>query len=314
MKHPIYSQIIATGGYVPERCVTNAELEQKVDTSDAWIVERTGIRQRYIAAENERTSDMAVKAAEIALKRAGKKPADIDAVILATTTPDLIFPSTATKVQQMLGIKSGFAFDIQAVCAGFIYALAVADNFIRTSQAKRILVIGADTLSRIVDWKDRGTCILFGDGAGAVLLEASTEPGILSTRLYSDGETRDLLYVDETSRTIKMTGKEVFKHAVQKLSDTTLELLKEQTLGVNDIDWLIPHQANQRILEAVGKRLGLAAEKMVSTVAEHANTSAASIPLALHQAVIDNKIKPGQLLAMQAIGGGLAWGAALIRV
>lgn len=314
------SVVIGTGSYLPEKIVSNSQLAEKVETSDEWIVERTGIRQRHIAADGEMTSDMAAKAALKALESAKIQASEVDLIVLATTTPDNTFPSTATKVQAIIG-TSGAAFDVQAVCAGFIYALSVADSFIQTGKAKKALVIGADILTRIVDWNDRATCILFGDGAGAVLLSAENtdKRGIVSTNIHSDGKTRDILYVDGgvastgTAGKMRMVGKEVFKHAVQKLAECTEEALKSSNLKSSDVDWVIPHQANMRILEATVKRLELPMEKLIATVDMHANTSAASIPLALDVAARDGRIKPGQLLALQAIGGGLAWGSCLIR-
>ncbi|MEZ5648238.1 MAG: beta-ketoacyl-ACP synthase III [Alphaproteobacteria bacterium] len=319
------SQIIGCGAYLPGIPVDNHTLAQRIDTDDDWIVQRTGIRQRYIAAEGEFTSDLAIAAARAALNSASLSPQKIDAVILATTTPDDTFPATATKIQASLGLNNGFAFDVQAVCAGFIYALAVADNFIKAGQATNILVIGAETFTRLLDWEDRSTCVLFGDGAGAILLSAYTthgEPtdrGVLSTHLHSDGSTRDLLYVDGgPSRTktvghVKMVGREVFRHAVDKLSSVMEEALAHNNLSGSDIDWLVPHQANQRILDATARKLGIGHNKLISTVDQHANTSAASIPLALASGVADGRIRKGQLILMEAIGGGLAWGAALAR-
>jgi 3-oxoacyl-[acyl-carrier-protein] synthase-3 len=314
------SVIIGCGSYLPEKVLTNRDLEKMVETSDSWIEERTGIKKRHIIGEKETTADMAAKAARMALSNACIKPEDVDLIVVATTTPDNTFPSTATRVQHLLGAKKGAAFDVQAVCAGFIYALSVTDNFIKTGQSRCALVIGADALSRIVDWTDRGTCILFGDGAGAVVLTpGEMERGILSTHLYSDGSTRDLLYVDggpgsnAKCGVIHMEGKEVFRHAVQKLSDVTLEALAANHLDIKELDWLVPHQANLRILDAVARRLELPAEKVITTVAEHANTSAASIPLAIHVAVKQGKFKKGQLICLEAIGGGLAWGSALLR-
>lgn len=315
------SIVIGCGSYLPKKIMSNNQVAEMVETTDEWIIERTGIKQRHIAAEGEMTSDMAAKAAFKALEMAGAKPDEVDMVIVATTTPDNTFPSTATKVQALLGMKNGSAFDIQAVCAGFIYALSVADSFIKTGKAKKVMVIGADVLTRIVDWKDRATCILFGDGAGAILLasDAGKERGILSTNLHSDGTTRDLLYVDGgvastgTSGKMRMVGKEVFKHAVQKLADCTLEALNDAKLNPSDVDWVVPHQANMRILESTMKRLDLPMEKLIATVDIHANTSAASIPLAIDTAVRDGRIKKGNLVALQGIGGGLAWGAAIIR-
>ncbi|MBI2239615.1 MAG: ketoacyl-ACP synthase III [Magnetospirillum gryphiswaldense] len=320
------SQIVGSGCYLPSRIVTNTELAAKVDTSDEWIVERTGIRQRHIAAEGETTSDLATAAAQAALKSAGLTGADIDLLVVATATPDNTFPATATKVQQRLGMTGGAAFDMQAVCSGFIYAMAVADNFIKAEQARTAVVIGAETFSRILDWEDRGTCVLFGDGAGAVVLRGSWEKGsnqdrgILSTHLHSDGRHYDLLYVDggpSSSQTVghlRMEGKEVFRHAVTNLAQVVGEALHANDLSAADIDWVVPHQANRRILESTAKKLGLSMDRMVVTVDKHANTSAASIPLAFHTAVADGRINQGDLVVMEAMGGGFTWGSALVRL
>ncbi len=319
------AQVIGCGAYLPERIVTNAELAQRLDTSDEWIVQRTGIRQRHIAATGELTSDLALRAAESALATAGMKAADLDLIVLATATPDNTFPATATKVQARLGMRRGAAFDVQAVCSGFIYALSVADSFIRSGQAGTVMVIGAETFSRILDWEDRGTCVLFGDGAGALVLRAGpsdgskAERGILSTHLHSDGAGYDLLYVDGGPSTtgscgfLRMEGREIFRHAVQRLAEVVDEALAANRLKASDIDWLVPHQANQRIIDSMGRKLGLAAEKVVVTIDRHANTSAASVPLALAEAVGQGRIKPGHLVLMEAMGGGLTWGAALVR-
>ena len=319
------SEIIGTGSYLPERIMDNEEISKLVETNHEWIVERTGIEQRHIAAEGQFTSDLAVKASEKALESAGLTANDIDLIIVATTTPDYTFPSTAVTVQGKLGIKNCAAFDVQAVCTGFVYALATADNFLKLGQFKRALVIGAETISRILDWKDRGTCILFGDGAGAVILEAKPATGnksqsqIFSTHIFSDGNTKDILYTNGGPSTtgksgnIIMHGKEVFKHAVTKLAEATLESLKKNDFQTTDIDWLIPHQANIRILQATAEKLGLPVEKVIKTVNLHGNTSAASIPLALDNGVKSGKIKKGQIISTQAIGGGLTWGSALIR-
>jgi 3-oxoacyl-[acyl-carrier-protein] synthase-3 len=323
------SLILGSGSYLPERIVTNAELAKTVSTSDEWIVERSGIRQRHIAADGQFTSDLALKAAEHALKHAGVNADNINLVIVATTTPDNTFPATATKVQHELGMTNGAAFDIQAVCSGFIYALSVADNMIKGGQADTILVIGAETFSRILDWKDRGTCVLFGDGAGAVVLQVSpdnitetenlTARGILSTHIHSDGSTRDLLYVDggpSSSKTVgqvRMVGREVYRHAVANLTKIVGETLNFHGLNTNDLDWLVPHQANKRILDSTARKLGLKADRVVVTVDRHANTSAASIPLALDEAVKDGRIKRGNLVLMEAMGGGLTWGSSLVR-
>jgi 3-oxoacyl-[acyl-carrier-protein] synthase-3 len=325
------SQILGCGSYLPDRIVTNAELAEELETSDEWIATRTGIRQRHIAADGELTSDLAVRAAEQALSAAGIPAVDVDLIVLGTTTPDDTFPATATQVQAKLGIRRGVAFDLQAVCSGFVFALAVADNFIKVGQASTALVIGAETFSRILDWSDRGTCVLFGDGAGALLLRAAgdgaerlgaggnQEHGILSTHLHSDGRHRDILYVDggpSATRTVgcvRMSGKEVFRHAVSSLTAVAHEAMHANGLGIDDVDLLVPHQANIRILDGVTRKLGLPAERVVTTVDRHANTSAASIPLALDVAVQDGRLKRGDLVLMQAIGGGLTWGAALAR-
>lgn len=318
----ISSEIISTGSYLPEKILTNDDLSKLVETNNEWIIERTGIEQRHIAAEGEFTSDLAVKAAQKALVRANLQPADIDLIVVATTTPDNTFPSTAVTIQGKLGISKAAAFDVQAVCTGFIYALATADSFLKSGQFKRALVIGAETISRILDWEDRGTCILFGDGAGCVILEAkenATKTGVLSTHLYSDGKTKELLYTDGgvsstgTSGKLRMQGKEVFKHAVTKLASCTIESLEKNNLTKNDINWLIPHQANIRILQATAERLEVPSEKLICTVNKHGNTSAASIPLALDVAFDEGKIKRGDIISMQAIGGGLTWGSALIK-
>ncbi|MGC2412577.1 MAG: beta-ketoacyl-ACP synthase III [Stellaceae bacterium] len=318
------SQIAGCGGYLPERVVTNDELAARLDTSDAWIRQRTGIGERRIAAQGELTSDLAFHASSRALERAGMSGSDIDLIVLATATPDETFPSTAVKVQARLGMKRGAAFDVQAVCSGFIFALAVADNALRLGQARTALVVGAETFSRILDWEDRGTCVLFGDGAGAIVLTAvpgggPASRGVLSTHLHSDGRLHDILYVDggpsSTGRAgfLRMEGREVFRQAVQHLSEVVGEALAANGLGPNDIDWLVPHQANTRIIDAVGRRLGLAAERTIVTIERHANTSAASIPLALDEAVGDGRILPGHLVLMEALGGGLTWGASVVR-
>ncbi len=321
----IRSQIIGCGGYLPGEPVTNQTLASWVDTTDDWIVQRTGIRQRHIAADDELTSDLALAAARQALEDAEIDGAEVDAVVLATTTPDQTFPATATRVQSQLGMVNGFAFDVQAVCAGFVYALAVADNFIKAGQARTVMVIGAETFTRILDWTDRTTCVLFGDGAGAVVLRAGegtgdvTDSGILSTHLHSDGSTNDILYVDGgpgSTRTVghvRMVGKEVFRQAVEKLSDAMIEAIEANDIDASDIDWLIPHQANKRIMDATARKVGVGHNKLVTTVDRHANTSAASIPLALAEASQDGRIQPGNLVLMEAIGGGLSWGSALVR-
>ncbi len=322
----IRSIITGCGGYLPARVVTNAELAAKVDTSDEWIVERTGIRQRHVAAEGEMTSDLARIAAERALADAGVGADQVDLIVLATATPDQTFPATAARVQAQLGVRRGAAFDIQAVCTGFVYALAIADNFIKAGQSKTALVIGAETFSRILDWEDRTTCVLFGDGAGAVVLQASEAPGantdrgVLSTHLHADGRQHDLLYVDGgpsstgTTGHLRMLGKEVFRHAVVNLSAVVGEALRANGLQASDIDWLVPHQANKRILDGTAKKLGLSPEKIVVTVDRHGNTSAASVPLALAEAKADGRIRPGQLLLLEAMGGGFTWGSALVRL
>jgi 3-oxoacyl-[acyl-carrier-protein] synthase-3 len=315
------ARIAGTGGYLPERCVSNAELALTVDTSDAWIFSRTGIRQRHLAGPHESCAYMAARAAEAALAQAGVAAGDVDAIILATATPDEAFPSTAVRVQALLGITSGFAFDISAACSGFIYALATADAFIKGGTARTVLVIGSEVYSRIMNWQDRTTCVLFGDGAGAVLLQAGDPdgPGILSTHLHANGIYGDMLYVDgavgqpERPGHLVMRGSEVFRHAVAKLACAVDEALAANGLAHDDIDWLVPHQANVRIIEAMGKKLGLAPAHVVMTVDRHANTSAASVPLALDEAVRDGRIKRGQLVLMEALGGGLTWGSALVR-
>jgi 3-oxoacyl-[acyl-carrier-protein] synthase III len=319
------SQIAGCGAYLPERVVKNAELAALVDTSDEWIIERTGIRERHIAAPEQNTSDLALAAAQSALRNADMTVDDIDLIILATATPDHTFPATATQVQAQLGMHHGAAFDVQAVCSGFIYALSVADNFVKTGQSKGALVIGAETFSRILDWEDRGTCVLFGDGAGAVVLrqtamgDPATDRGILSTHLHSDGRHKDHLFVDggpsssQSTGYLRMQGKEVFRHAVNNLANVVKEALETNNLTAEDIDWVVPHQANQRILDATARKLRIDPAKVVSTVALHANTSAASVPLALSTAIEDGRIKPGDLLILEAMGGGFTWGSSLVR-
>jgi len=321
-----YRSVIAgVGGYLPERVLTNAELARMVDTSDEWIVERTGIRERRIAAEGEKTSDLALAASRAALANAGAQAEEVDLIVLATATPDLTFPSTASRVQAGLGMTRGAAFDVQAVCSGFIYALTVADNFLARGQARAALVIGAETFSRIIDWTDRGTCVLFGDGAGAALLRAVPAAeaggrGLLSTYISSDGRLHDLLYVDggpsqtQTVGHLRMLGNQVFKHAVQHISDAISHAAERANIQVGEVDWFVPHQANQRILDGVARKLNIPPEKVVSTVARHGNTSAASVPLALAAAIADGRIKRGDLVLMEALGGGLTWGAALARM
>jgi len=312
--------ILGCGSYLPAQIFTNEELikVKNIDSSSEWIERRTGIQQRHIVAEGEKTSDMATAAAKAALADAKLTAADIDLIILATTTPDHSFPATAVKVQANLGMEHGFAFDVQAVCSGFVYALTVADNFIRLGQAKRAIVIGAETFSNLLDWNDRTTSVLFGDGAGAVVLGAvegkgtNDDTGILSTHLHSDGRHYNLLQTDE-SDFVRMNGQEVFRHAVTNLSDVVDEALAATGIKPEEIDWLVPHQANQRIIDGTGKKLGLPAERVVSTVAIHANTSAASIPLALDVAAHDGRIKRGQIVLLDAMGGGFTWGAAVIR-
>ena len=318
------TMVAGVGHYLPERVVENAEFESRLDTSDEWIRSRSGIERRHFAAEGELTSDLAAKAAEAALADAGLGVEDIDALIVATSTPDLTFPSVATMVQARIGMQTGFAFDVQAVCAGFVYALSTANALIVSGQARRILVIGAETFSRIMDWTDRSTCVLFGDGAGALVLEAgdgegtTTDRGILSTDLHSDGRHRDILYVDGgvSTRTVgqlRMEGKEVFRHAVEKLAATAHAALDKAGLGPADVDWIVPHQANLRIIKATAQRMGLAMDRVVVTVQDHGNTSAASIPLALSVGLARGQIKTGDLVVTEAIGGGLAWGSVVLR-
>jgi 3-oxoacyl-[acyl-carrier-protein] synthase-3 len=319
------SVVRGVGGHLPSKVLTNEDLAKMVDTTDDWITARTGIRKRHIAADGETTSDLGAIAAKKALDAAGLTPDDIDLIVCATATPDYTFPATATIIQQKLGITRGAGFDLQAVCSGFVFATATADNFLVRGQFERALVIGAETFSRILDWSDRSTCVLFGDGAGAVVLERQTKAqagdrGVKGIHLRTDGRYRDLLFVDggpSTTQTVgklRMVGNQVFKHAVGKISESVLAAVKEAGLQVSDIDWFVPHQANQRILSAVAEKLGLEDHKVVSTVAEHGNTSAASVPLALAAATEDGRVKPGDLVLIEAIGGGLAWGSALIRV
>ena len=321
----VRSWMTGCGSYLPSRILTNDELSKLVDTSDEWIVERSGIRERRIAADGEFTSDLARHAALAAMSMAGINAHDVDLIVLATSTPDLTFPATATKVQAQLGVSRGAAFDLQAVCSGFIYALATADNFIRAGQSRCALVIGAETFSRILDWTDRGTCVLFGDGAGAVVLQAGTgtggsdDRGILTTHLHADGCQHDMLYVDggpSTTRTtgyLRMSGREVFKHAAVNMAAAAHEALSAVDLPVEAIDWLIPHQANRRIIDGMAKKLALPANKVIITVERHGNTSAASVPLALDEGVRDGRIKRGDLLLLEAMGGGFTWGSALAR-
>ncbi len=312
------------GHYLPDRIVENAEFEKTLDTSDEWIRSRSGIERRHFAAEGQTTSDLALRAARAALDNAGMTAADIDAIILATSTADLTFPSAATMVQAALEMEGGFAFDVQAVCAGFVFALANANAMIMSGQAKRVMVIGAETFSRILDWEDRGTCVLFGDGAGALVLEAqegegtASDRGVLAADLNSDGRHRDILYVDggvstQSTGHLRMRGKEVFRHAVEKLAATADAALKKAGLDHADVDWVVPHQANLRIIKATAQKLDVPMEKVVVTVQDHGNTSAASIPLALSVGVQRGQIKPGDLVVTEAIGGGLAWGAVVLR-
>ncbi len=319
------SIVLGCGSYLPERIVTNAELAAKIDTSDEWIVQRTGIRQRHIAADGENTSHLGLKAAQAALKNAGVDAQSIDLIVLATSTPDNTFPATSVEIQHGLGITHGVAFDLQAVCSGFVFALATADNFLRLGQHKRALVIGAETFSRILDWEDRTTCVLFGDGAGAVVLEAQQQPGatsdrgILTSHLRSDGRHKAKLFVDggpsstQTVGHLRMEGKEVFKHAVGMITDVIYDAFKATGITAADVDWLVPHQANKRIIDASARKLDIAPQKVVLTVDRHGNTSAASIPLALCEAVADGRIKKGNLILFEAMGGGFTWGSVLLR-
>ncbi len=326
MSKVLRSVVTGVGGYLPDRIVTNDELAKIVDTSDEWIRERTGIRQRHQAADDQPVSDLAVAAARRALEAAGRTPDDVDLIIVATTTPDLTFPAVATIVQRKLGCPVGIAFDVQAVCSGFVYALSTADGFVARGRSKCALVIGAEAMTRLMDWTDRGTCVLFGDGAGAVVLEpgegegTTADRGLLGFALRADGTKQELLYVDggvSTNRQtgyLRMQGNQVFRHAVVNISEAVRAAAEDAGVEVSSADWFIPHQANQRILEGVAKRLGIDESKVISTVAEHANTSAASIPLALDQGVKDGRIKPGQLLLLEAMGGGLTWGACVLRL
>jgi len=310
------AHIIGFGGFLPERIVTNAELADRVDTSDEWIRTRTGIAQRHLAGPDDTAASMGAEAARQALAYAGASADDVDAVLVATSTPDHAFPATAVRIQALLGMRRGFGFDMSAACSGFVFALSMADSLIRSGQARRVLVIGTEIYSRILDWNDRATCVLFGDGAGAVLLEASDRndgTGLLSTHLHSDGTGGDLLYV-EAGGHLRMQGREVFRHAVTKLSQAVDEAVAAHGLSYSDIQWLVPHQANLRIIEGMAKKLGLPAERVVVTVDRHANTSAASIPLALNEAVRDGRVKRGDLVLMEALGGGLTWGSALARI
>ncbi|MEM7221356.1 MAG: beta-ketoacyl-ACP synthase III [Pseudomonadota bacterium] len=319
------SQMIGCGAYLPSRVLTNDELSQQIETSDDWIRQRTGIGQRHLAASDELTSDLGLAAAKAALDQAGLDARDLDLIVCATTTPDETFPATATRIQSKLGMTGGAAFDVQAVCSGFVFGLSVANNFIRCGQAETALVVGAETYSRILDWQDRTTCVLFGDGAGAVVLGAGNgngnaqDRGVLSTHIYSDGRHHDALYVDggpsstQTAGHVRMEGKEVYRHAVARMSEAIDTALEANGLTPGDIDWLVPHQANLRIIESIAKRLNLPQDRVVVTVDRHANTSAASIPLALTEAVGDGRIQPGDLVLMEAMGGGFTWGSALVR-
>ena len=317
-----YSRIVGTGSYLPPRIVTNDDLAGRLDTSDAWIRERTGIRQRHIADESQTSSDLALEASRRALDAAGLKAADLDLIVVATSTPDFVFPSTACLLQAKLGVKGSAAFDVQAVCSGFIYGLGIADNFIRAGTHKRALVIGAEVFSRILDWSDRGTCVLFGDGAGAVVLAAGDKPGVHATVLHADGSQAGILSVPGNvsggriagSAFLQMQGSQVFKFAVRVLDEVARETAAAAGIALEDVDWLIPHQANLRILEATAKKLGLARERLVVTVDHHANTSAASVPLALDEFVRAGNIKPGHKIMMQGVGGGFTWGASLVTM
>ncbi|MFN3744935.1 MAG: beta-ketoacyl-ACP synthase III [Hyphomicrobiaceae bacterium] len=321
----IRSVIRGVGAYLPKRVMTNDDFSRIVETTDAWITERTGIKQRHIAADDELTSDLGIAAAKQALVRSGIDPGDVDLIVCATSTPDRTFPATAVRIQAGLGITNGAAFDVQAVCSGFIYALTTADNFLKTGLFKRAIVVGAETFSRILDWSDRGTCVLFGDGAGAVVLEAQPQRGtredrgILAARIRSDGRYEDLLYVDggpgstKTTGHLRMNGREVFRHAIQKISGVIEETLVKTGYAPDEIDLYVPHQANQRILDGIAKRLGVNPNKIMSTLAKHGNTSAASIPLALNQAFEEHRLKEGNLVLMEAMGGGFTWGAVLAR-
>jgi len=316
-----YSRIIGTGGYLPAKVLANRDLERMVDTTDEWIYTRTGIRQRHVAADDEKTSDLALQASRRALAAAGITPADLDLIIVATTTPDMVFPSTACILQSKLGARNCPAFDVQAVCSGFIYGLSTADQFMRSGQSRNILVVGAEIYSRILDWKDRGTCVLFGDGAGAVVLRRDNAPGILSTHLHADGSYAGMLSVPGTvcggqvtgRPLLQMDGQGVFKFAVKVLDGIVEEALAANKMQKSEIDWLVPHQANIRIIQATAKKLGMSMEKVVVTVDRHANTSAASIPLALDEAARDGRIRAGQHVLMEGVGGGFTWGAVLVK-
>ena len=319
------SVVRGVGAYLPERCVTNAELARTVDTTDEWILQRTGITRRFFAAEGETTSQLATAAARAALDQAGCAPTDIDLIIVATATPDYTFPATATQVQAALGITAGVAFDLQAVCSGFVFAMATADKFLRSGSHRRALVIGAETFSRLLDWSDRTTCVLFGDGAGAIVLEAvpggdpARDGGIITTHLRSDGRGREKLFVDGgpsttgTTGHLRMEGKDVFRHAVGQVTDVVVDAFNAAGIGADALDWFVPHQANRRIIDASAAKLGIHPDKVVTTVQLHANTSAASIPLALSVACADGRIRPGHLVMLEAVGGGFTWGSALLR-
>jgi 3-oxoacyl-[acyl-carrier-protein] synthase-3 len=321
----IRSQIVGCGAYLPSTVLTNEELAKRVDTSDAWIRERTGIRQRHVVIDGEKTSDLALQASRNALAMAGLDANELDMIVCATTTPDETFPATATTLQARLNMNHGAAFDVQAVCSGFVYGMAIADSLIKTGMARTILLVGAETMSRLMDWTDRTTCILFGDGAGAVVLHAAegigtnADRGILNSKIFSDGRLHDLLYVDggpsstQTTGHLRMQGKEVFRHAVTNISAAILAAVAEADLNISDIDWFVPHQANQRILDGTARKLGIDPSKVVTTVAQHGNTSAASVPLALAAAVADGRIRKGQLVLLEAMGGGFTWGANLLR-
>ncbi len=319
-----YARIAGTGGYLPERVLANEELAKTVDTTDEWIRERTGIRERRIAAPGETTCDLAEHASRRALEAAGVEAADLDLIVVGTTTPDRVYPSTACRLQARLGAEGGPAFDVQAVCTGFVYALGVAEKFVRTGASRRALVVGADVHSRLLDWSDRGTCILFGDGAGAVVLESAAEPGVMTTHLHADGKGERLLYVEgsvedgydhpaQSAARTRMQGNEVFKRAVKALGGLVDQTLEANRLGREDVDWLVPHQANYRIIEATARRLRMPMERVVVTVERHGNTSAGSVPLALDEAVRDGRIRRGDLLLLEAFGGGFTWGSALVR-
>ena len=321
----VRSVVLGCGSFLPAKVLSNDDIAKLVDTSDEWVIERTGIRRRHVVSEGETTSDLAYNASVQALERSGVSAAELDLIIVATTTPDNTFPSVATRLQARLGMTRGAAFDVQAVCSGFIFGLSVADNFIRTGQAKTVLLVGAEAMSRILDWTDRGTCVLFGDGAGAVVLRVGegegtiADRGVLNSKIYSDGRLHDILYVDGgpsstgTVGHLRMHGREVFKHAVNNIAAAIMASINEAGIDPADVDWFVPHQANQRILDGTARKLGIRPERVISTIAEHGNTSAASVPLALATAIGDGRIKRGDLVLMEAMGGGLTWGAALVR-